>query len=147
MEVLVNNRQEIKKISNEDIEFIEKAVEICLIEENHSSNVEVSLSFVDNNEIKHLNKQYRNKDYPTDVLSFPLNDNIDGTIILGDIVISIEKVIEQASEYQHSYKRELIYLLVHGMFHLLGYDHIKEDEKKIMRAKEKRVIEKLQLFR
>jgi probable rRNA maturation factor len=147
MEVLVNNRQKIKKISNEDIEFIEKAVETCLKEENYSSNVEVSLSFVDNKEIKHLNKQYRNKDYPTDVLSFPLNDNIDGTTILGDIVISIDKVIEQASEYQHSYRRELIYLLVHGMFHLLGYDHIKEDEKKIMRAKEKRVIEKLQLFR
>ncbi len=147
MEVLINNRQKIKKINNEHIELINKAVEACLFEEKMSSNVEVSLSLVNNEEIKELNKKYRGKDYSTDVLSFPLNEEIEELIILGDIIVSIQKVIQQSKEYNHSFERELIYLIIHGMFHLLGYDHLDEEDKKIMRDKEKKVVKDLELFR
>ena len=147
MEVLIANRQEVKKINNEDIQLIEKSVEECLIEEKFNLNTEISLSFVTNKEIKELNKKYRGKDYPTDVLSFPLNEELEGLIILGDIIVSIEKVIKQSEEYNHSFQRELIYLIIHGMFHLLGYDHIEEAEKKVMRGKEKKIVNKLGLFR
>lgn len=147
MEVLIDNRQDIKKINNETIKLIEKAVEACLFEEKISSNVEVSLSFVNNREIKELNKKYRGKDYPTDVLSFPLNEEVQGLIILGDIIVSIEKVIQQAQEYNHPFEREITYLIIHGMFHLLGYDHLNKEDKKIMRDKEKKIVKELKLFR
>jgi len=77
-----------------------------------------------NEEIKDLNKEYRNVDSETDVLSFPMNEEFDGVNILGDIVISTQKIIEQADEYKHSKEREMIYLIVHSMLHLLGYDHM-----------------------
>lgn len=147
MEILIDDRQKVKKLDKKIIKLIEDAVEECLIEESFDLNVELSLSFVDNEEIRYLNKTYRKKDYETDVLSFPMNEEIGDLIILGDIIISIDKVIEQAKEYEHSFERELIYLIIHGMFHLLGYDHIKEVDKKMMRLKEKKIIKKLELYR
>ena len=99
-----------------------------------------------------LNKQYRNVDRPTDVLSFPMfekeeiekivKDKIKNKIpeVLGDIVISISKVEEQAKEYGHSFERELSYMVVHGFYHIMGYDHIKEEDKLIMRPKEEAVL-------
>ncbi|MFO7888003.1 MAG: rRNA maturation RNase YbeY [Eubacteriales bacterium] len=147
MEVLINNRQKIRVIEKKEIGLIEKAVEACLIEENKNSKVEISISFVNNKEIKELNKKYRGKDYPTDVLSFPLNEEVEGLIILGDIIVSIEKVMQQSEEYNHSFERELTYLIIHGMFHLLGYDHLIEEDKKIMRGKEKKIVKELELFR
>ncbi|MDW7669782.1 MAG: rRNA maturation RNase YbeY [Bacillota bacterium] len=147
MEVLIDNRQKTRKIENQNIELINRAVKACLIEENINSNVEVSLSFVNNKEIKELNMKYRGKDYSTDVLSFPLNEGVEDLIILGDIIISIDKVIQQSEEFNHSFERELTYLIIHGMFHLLGYDHLKEEDKIIMRNKEKKIIKELELFK
>ena len=100
-----------------------------------------------------MNNQYRNIDKETDVLSFPMfekeelekleNANQD---ILGDIVISIDKVKQQAEEYGHSFKRELAYMAVHGFYHLMGYDHMNEDDKKEMRQKEENILEKLKIL-
>ncbi|MFW6238004.1 MAG: rRNA maturation RNase YbeY [Halanaerobiales bacterium] len=98
-------------------------------------NAEVSVVFTDNEQIRDLNKKYRNKNEPTDVLSFPLDDNL-----LGDIIISIERAREQAEEYGHSEKREICYLFVHGLLHLFGYEHSNEVDKKQMRKKEERIL-------
>ena len=108
--------------------------------------------------IQEINKQYRNIDRATDVLSFPMfeKDELDKKIqendfenedILGDIVVSVEKVNEQAIEYGHSFERELSYMIVHGFYHLMGYDHIEEDDKKIMREKEENILDKLSISR
>jgi len=147
MELLIDNRQKTKEINKDNITLKKSAIKACMIEEGKGLNAEISLSFVNNNEIRELNKKYRGKDYSTDVLSFPLDEEIDDIIILGDIVVSVDKVIEQAEEYNHTFERELIYLIIHGMFHLLGYDHIKEEDKKIMRLKEKKITKKLELYR
>ena len=112
--------------------------------------MEISLSLVGNKEIHQLNKQYRGKDSPTDVLSFPMleeDDDLDQEmILLGDIIISIPKAQEQAIEYRHSFEREIYYLTIHSMFHLLGYDHMEEEDKQIMRGKEKQVIKNLNIY-
>ena len=108
--------------------------------------------------IKRINKEYRNIDKETDVLSFPMfqKEEIEGLIkkkenivtdILGDVVISIPRVYEQAEEYNHSFERELSYMVVHGFYHLMGYDHMEEEEKKIMRQKEENVLQKLNITR
>lgn len=99
------------------------------------NNAEVSVVFTDNEQIKKLNKKYRKKNKPTDVLSFPLDDNL-----LGDIIISIERAREQAEEYGHSDRREISYLFVHGLLHLFGYEHDNETDKKQMRKKEERIL-------
>ena len=105
--------------------------------------------------IRKLNNEYRNIDKETDVLSFPMFEkneisnikNMEYRESLGDIVISIERVKEQALEYEHSFERELAYMLVHGFYHLMGEDHIEEDDKKIMREKEEYVLNRLQISR
>ncbi|MFW5999465.1 MAG: rRNA maturation RNase YbeY [Halanaerobiaceae bacterium] len=99
------------------------------------NNAEVSVVFTDNEQIKKLNKKYRKKNEPTDVLSFPLDDNL-----LGDIIISIERAREQAEEYGHSDRREISYLFVHGLLHLFGYGHDNVTDKKQMRKKEERIL-------
>lgn len=116
--------------------------------------IEVSVSIVTNDEIQNLNKEYRNIDKPTDVLSFPQfaskeefleNISEDAENLLGDVVISYEKAALQAEEYGTGMTRELVYLFVHSVFHLLGYDHMEEGEKKEMRAREDSVMEELGL--
>lgn len=101
----------------------------------------VSVSLVDNRFIHRINKKYRNIDRPTDVISFAFLDDghqydevlfKSGVVALGDIYISVEKAIEQANEYGHSLKRELSFLFVHGLLHLLGYDHMNEEDEKVM---------------
>jgi len=106
------------------------------------SQGEISFALVNNETIQELNKKYREKDSPTDVLSFSMDDEI-----WGDIVISTEKVIEQAEEYGHSVKRELSFLIVHGILHLLGYDHQTPGERAEMRQKEERVLSELNIPR
>lgn len=126
---------------------------LCLENEGIASdNVEISLSFVSKEEIHSLNKLYRNVDNHTDVLSFPLVedfDDLDGDedVLLGDVVICPEKAYEQAEEYGHSRERELVYLFVHSVLHLLGYDHMDEEEKAQMRAFEEKVMTALELER
>lgn len=152
MDIYIDNRQD--KIEIDDkIEAIEgiinQVIEECLKEEEHSIDVEVSVSFVDNEEIRELNREYRNVDSPTDVLSFPMEEDSLGlfTPLLGDIVISLERALEQSKEYGHSFEREIAYLTAHSMFHLLGYDHMTDEDKKVMREKEKSVMKTLKIFK
>lgn len=138
---------------------IKKVIDQCFKEENmENSKLYISITLTNPEHIHEINKQYRNVDRATDVLSFPMfeKEEIDNKIknndfehedVLGDIVISIEKVEEQAKEYGHSFEREFAYMLVHGFYHLMGYDHIQEEDKVIMRAKEEKVLDKLGIRR
>lgn len=148
MELYIDNRQDIVEVEDGLDELLEKVVLECLKVEGLNENYEVSISFVDNKEIRQLNKDYRGKDKETDVLSFPIDEDMDIPLpLLGDIIISLEKAREQAQEFQHSLIREISYLTVHSMFHLMGYDHMEDGEKTIMREKEKKVMENLNIFR
>ncbi len=135
------------EITEDNENAIGMAVEAVLSEENLEGDFEVSVSFVTNEEIRVLNREYRNVDSETDVLSFPMDDVFDGVAILGDIVLSTQKIIEQANDFNHSIEREMIYLTVHSMLHLLGYDHMDSDEKEEMRAKEKEIMKNLKIFK
>ncbi|WP_423902036.1 rRNA maturation RNase YbeY, partial [Colibacter massiliensis] len=113
-----------------------------------AEETEISVVLCGNNYIHGLNKIYRRIDRPTDVLSFALNegeeaDDGPAAVLLGDIVISLEKTAEQAEEYGHSFERELAYLTVHGMLHILGYDHMTENDKKEMRKEEEFILTRL----
>ena len=136
--------------------LIKRCCNAVLKYEDVKGPVEISVSFTDNQDIAQLNGAYRGKDVPTDVLSFPLDgedgrceyNNDTGARLLGDIVISIEKAEEQANMYGHSLERELGFLTVHSMFHLLGYDHEKGGiEARVMREKEEAVLMELGLSR
>lgn len=149
MEFYLDNRQDEITIDDELIELMEKVMKECLILEGKSLHTEISVSFVNNEEIQELNREYRNVDSSTDVLSFPMTDDfsLSHIPVLGDIVISLEKALSQAEEYGHSFNREVAYLTAHSMFHLLGYDHMEEDEKQVMRKKEKQVMKSLGIFK
>jgi probable rRNA maturation factor len=140
-------------VSQEILDTMMKAAEICIDAENIDvDRSEISVTFVDMEEIHQLNRDYREVDSPTDVLSFPQFDDLndlpeDGEIALGDVVICKEKAEEQAEEFGHSFEREIIYLFVHSVLHLLGYDHMDEDEKKIMRRREEEVMTELGITR
>ena len=118
-----------------DYAYLDKVIAKTLETENVTGAV-FSIIFVTLEEIHELNRQYRGIDRPTDVISFALEDSADfevtGLRVLGDIYISLDKAKSQAEEYGHSLKRELCFLAVHGMLHLLGYDHMKKDEEEIM---------------
>lgn len=120
---------------------------ICKVEKVKGKHV-VSIIIVDNQKIHEINKQYRNIDRPTDVISFAA---IDGEETLpeemGDIFISYEKIIEQAKEYEHSVLREFAFLVTHGMYHLLGYDHMNQEDEKIMFAKQEKILDILKIGR
>ena len=129
-------------VNEEEIrEYVQKVLEK---EYESEDPVYMSLLFTGNDEIQVINREYRDKDQPTDVISFAYHETEDFDIgpydTLGDIVISLERVVEQAKEYNHSDKRELFYVLTHGILHLLGYDHIEEEDKKEMRAKEEEIL-------
>jgi len=135
------------------IAHMTKAAELCVIKEGlDPSRVEISVTFVGSEEIRELNKLFRNKDCVTDVLSFPQYEDLtqigdEAVICLGDVVICSEIALIQAEEYGHTAERELVYLLVHSLFHLLGYDHIEEGEKLEMRVQEEAIMEKIDLGR
>lgn len=143
--IYFDNRQDLIKIDEEIEKIVEKSIEAALKEIDFTDDYEVSVSFVGDEEIHELNRDYRGVDRTTDVLSFPMDDEF--TNMLGDIVININKVIEQAKEYGHSEKREISYLTVHSTLHLMGFDHEEEEDKKEMRAVEDRVMEKLKISR
>ena len=140
-------------------EIVKKVITQCFKEEkleNAKLGITVTLTTPEN--IQKINQEYRNIDKATDVLSFPMfeKDELEEKIqkedfehedILGDIIISVEKVAEQAKEYEHSFERELSYMLVHGFYHLMGYDHIKEEDKLKMRPKEEKVLTDLKINR
>jgi len=149
MEVYIDNRQDKVQIEEEINIIIEKVAREVLSLENASLDCEISVSFVDNEEIRELNREYRGVDKDTDVLSFPMEDEfvVEGLILLGDIIISLERALEQSKDFGHSLYREVAYLTAHSIFHLLGYDHMDEEEKNIMREKEKEVMKRLRIFK
>ncbi len=155
VKVIISNLQKTVKIPTGIRLLVRKCCNAALSAENFVGDAEISVSFVDNNQIRSLNAEYRNKDVPTDVLSFPLG--VEGNYdinpetqakMLGDIVISMEKALEQAERYGHSLRREIGYLTVHSMLHLLGYDHEPGGLELVrMREKEEAVLSKLGLER
>ncbi|MEG0180871.1 MAG: rRNA maturation RNase YbeY [Clostridium sp.] len=151
MEIILDDRQDKLKVSEELLGKIHDIIVESLYYEGYEDNYEVSLSFVDNEEIHELNREYRGVDRATDVLSFPLlTDEFDVEMeeeSLGDIVISLERALEQSEEYNHSFEREVCFLVCHSMFHLLGYDHDTEENTKDMRKREEDVLNKLNITR
>ena len=149
MEVIISNYPEELSFPQEIIDNVTKAAE--MVGELYGvENGEVSVTLTDNAYIHTLNRQYRGIDRPTDVLSFALNESeepeIDGGLdvnVLGDLIISVERAEEQAADYGHSVRREMAFLTVHGMLHLLGYDHMEDEERAEMEAEQRFVMEKL----
>ena len=145
-------KEEYKKV-------IDKVITKCFEEEKiQNSKLIMTITLTNPKYIQKINKEYRNIDRATDVLSFPMferkeleekikNNDFQNEDILGDVIISIEKVEEQAKEYGHSFERELSYMLVHGFYHLMGYDHIEEKDKKEMRPKEEKILNDLKIVR
>lgn len=136
--------------SEEFLEIINKSIEKTLEVMDLHSNYEVSVTLVDGKTIRELNKEYRGVDKVTDVLSFPLDfgSELDMPITpLGDVVINLEKIKEQAEEFGHSEMRELSYLTVHSLLHLLGFDHIADEDRKDMREKEKEIMKALDILK
>lgn len=148
MELFIDNRQDEFEINDQIIEDIETTILETLKVEGIDQDYEISLSFVSDQEIRELNRDYRGKDEITDVLSFPLQDEFHmGPPMLGDIIISLDRAYIQAQDYKHSFKREVAYLICHSMLHLIGYDHLEDDEKSIMREKEKKIMRNLKIFK
>ncbi len=150
------NIEENEKYEQKIVEVLNK----CFEEEKlEKLNLYISVTLTTPEEIRKLNAEYRNIDKETDVLSFPMfeKSEIDEIVkkqikspveeTIGDIVISIQRVQEQAVEYGHSFERELSYMLVHGFYHLMGYDHIEEEDKKRMRPKEEKILNELKILR
>jgi len=148
----ITNEQEKIEFLPEYEELIKKAVEGTLAYEGIDRNCEISVTFTDNESIRELNREYRDIDRETDVLSFPMEDmdelDGDGDVVLGDVVISLEKAKEQAEEYGHSLEREISFLCVHSCLHLLGYDHVEGGLAAVhMREHEEAVMQKIGLPR
>lgn len=139
--------------------MIEKVLAKCFKEEGlENSQLLITITLTTPKNIQKINQEYRGMNQETDVLSFPMfeKEELENKIqkgdffhedILGDIIISIEKVEEQAKEYAHSFERELSYMIVHGFYHLMGYDHIKDEDKKQMRPKEEKILTDLKINR
>lgn len=134
-------------------EIIKEVLSKCFKEEELGNHISITVTLTNPENIRNINRKYRQIDNPTDVLSFPMYEKEEISevkqqkyeVILGDIVISIPKVEEQAEEYGHSFKRELSYMVVHGFYHLMGFDHMKEEEKAEMREKEENILGKLNI--
>lgn len=162
MKIWMENNTSIQ-LSEKVQPLIQEIILQALKEEKYPLNVEISITFVDNKEIQAINYEFRNIDKVTDVLSFPLlefeESNIDrneylslegleeflnpetGDLMLGDIIISIDKAMEQAIEYGHSIEREIGFLVSHSMFHLMGYDHMTDEEEKVMFEKQEKILQ------
>ncbi|MGN0686629.1 MAG: rRNA maturation RNase YbeY [Oscillospiraceae bacterium] len=155
IEIFLSDEQD-KLSPPENIEqLIEQCTRAALEEEQIDEDAQISVTLVDNEAIREINREHRDIDRATDVLSFPLGDDDSfdtdpetGAVLLGDIVISLERAAEQAKEFGHSYRREVAFLITHSLFHLLGYDHVNGgEEEKIMFAKQEKILEKLGITR
>lgn len=149
MEIIISNFPEELSFP-EEIEANVRAAAEMMGQLYGVENGEVSVTLTNNEYIHTLNKEYRGIDRPTDVLSFALNESeepemVDGPAVnvLGDLIISVERAEEQAADYGHSLRREVAFLTVHGMLHLLGYDHMEDEEREEMEAEQRFVMEKL----
>lgn len=152
MAVLVNNLQEEVPVDDELTGLASNAARAVLNSEGQVQEAEIGVVFVNDQYIHQLNKEYRGVDRPTDVLSFAMQEGEpmpgeDEEHILGDVIISLETALRQSKEYEHSLHREVAFLTVHGVLHLLGYDHQTEDQRRLMRDKEEAVLKKLNLPR
>lgn len=162
-----DNRQNKMEVTDELINIINEVCEQSLKAEEMNVPYQISLLFVDNEEIREINRDTRGIDKATDVLSFPMLDYpqnkvfkevykdtkfneiyLDGDeLVLGDMILSLERAKEQSIEYNHSFNREVCYLVVHSILHLLGYDHMEDEEKKVMRKREEEILGKLNITR
>lgn len=134
-----------KSVPTDYIDLLQRLIIFTAEKEGVTKEAEVSINFVSNKEIQELNRNYRQKDMPTDVISFALQESVEGEVdiigediplALGDIVISVDMAKEQAEDYDHSYERELAFLAIHGFLHLLGYDHMTKEDETVMFAKQ-----------
>lgn len=158
--LFLENEQSKIELTDEISETVEKVCNYSLEYEGFSDSAEISVTFTDNENIKKLNKLHRGIDKETDVLSFPILEfdeegNVidsefdfdEDEVVLGDIVISLEKAYEQAESYGHSLIREVAFLTAHSMLHLMGYDHMEEDEEKVMFKKQEEILSYLGIER
>lgn len=165
--IYMDNRQSLISVEKDLEENIKEIIDYALKEEQVLIPYEVSLIFVDNEAIREINLDTRGIDRATDVLSFPMLDYEDkkvfkecylghefsiidlneGNLVLGDIVLSLERAKEQSEEFGHSFIREVCYLVTHSILHLLGYDHMEDDDKVIMRAREEEILSKFNIGR
>jgi probable rRNA maturation factor len=159
--IIVENEQDKVDIADNIIELIERSIELCMKSENLDKAYEVSVLIVDDEEIRAINKEHRDIDKATDVLSYPMVEFVNGELIsdegdydmdldelmLGDIIISAETAKRQAEEYEHSFEREIAFLTAHSCFHLLGYDHMEQNEEKIMISKQESILQQMGLTR
>jgi len=153
MKITIEKTNEAEAVAPEIEQVIDKAIEGVIKHFDIDKSLEISVLFTDAEGIKQINKDYRNVDSVTDVLSFPQFEydvpgafDVEfeqGSIPLGDIVLNLEKIYSQAEEFGHSREHEAGYLTIHSMLHLLGYDHMTEEDKKLMRDKEKIIVSEL----
>ena len=150
MSLLIDIVDETGSVSEEMLKEVENLLQFAAEREGVQDQAEVSVTIVSNDDIHQINKEYRGKDAPTDVISFALEEEGEGEIeivgaemppVLGDIIISADRTREQAEEYNHSFKRELGFLAVHGFLHLLGYDHMTKEEEEEMFTKQKELVD------
>ncbi|WP_175639793.1 rRNA maturation RNase YbeY [Metabacillus schmidteae] len=156
MRLSIDSHDETNELTDEQIKTVEELLQFTADVEEVTEGAELSVTFVTNERIQQVNKEYRDKDQPTDVISFALEEMGEGEIeiigavqprILGDIIISIPRAREQAEEYGHSFMRELGFLSVHGLLHLLGYDHMTDSDEKVMFTKQKEILNQYGLKR
>lgn len=156
MSLLIDFIDETNEITNEQKETLEALLAVAVAKEGVEDGTEVSITFVNNERIQEINREYRDKDKPTDVISFALEEMGEGEIeifgeemprVLGDIIISVPRTVEQAEEYGHSFMRELGFLTVHGFLHLLGYDHETVEDEKQMFTRQKDILDEHGLTR
>ncbi|MBW3113070.1 MULTISPECIES: rRNA maturation RNase YbeY [Bacillaceae] len=156
MPLLIDFIDETESLTDEQTQLVQNILNFAAEKEGIEDESEVSVTFVTNERIQEINREYRDKDQPTDVISFALEELgedeieiIGGEIprVLGDIIISIDRTKEQAEEYNHSVSRELGFLALHGFLHLLGYDHMEEEEEKQMFEKQKDILDEYGLKR
>ncbi|MGH4118879.1 rRNA maturation RNase YbeY [Clostridium sp.] len=165
--IFMDNRQNKIEVTKELKSVIKNVIEYTLSEEKLLVESEVSVIFIDNEEIREINLKHRGIDEVTDVLSFPMlhypenkvfkevytnykfdqNDLYDGKLVVGDVALSLEKAVQQSEEFGHSTTRECAYLTVHSILHLLGYDHIEEAQKNIMRKREEEILGTFNIYR
>ncbi|MEK5441790.1 rRNA maturation RNase YbeY [Fredinandcohnia sp. FSL W7-1320] len=150
MRLEIDFNDEIGEVKEEECRLVQELLFLAADKEGVSEGTEVSVTFVDNERIKEINREYRDKDQPTDVISFAMEEMGEGEIaivgedipkVLGDIIISIPRAKEQAEDYGHSFARELGFLAVHGFLHLLGYDHITKQDEEKMFSRQKEILE------
>lgn len=148
--LMIDLVDETNQLSEEQIEEVERLLNFAAANENVEEHSEVSVTFVTNERIHEINREYRQKDAPTDVISFAMEELGEGEIeligaglprVLGDIIVSIPKAEEQAKEYGHSFERELGFLCLHGFLHLLGYDHMEKAEEERMFTRQKEILD------